>query len=163
MVRQVLTQSSGHRARSAASALVRLSIWALIVFHALLFARRIGDATISDPVIALRWLGAAVLVAAGHLHTRRGGSLVADRGALAFWLAAFLLHALALVPGAAPLVDTTTPVWAAALALALVAVSLVARNERTRCRPVRTGHQQPASGVWIAPYLSRPPPISFPA
>ena len=147
------------------SALLRLSVWALIAFHALIFARRLGDATITDPVIALRWMGSAFLLTVGWIHVRRGGSLVRGRGALAFWLAAFLLHALALAPGAAPVVDTTAPILG--LSLAATAILLVAVRLTVPARSwsaIVEGWTSPPSNLdRIARMWGRPPPLSLSA
>lgn len=144
--------------------LVRLAVWALIAFHALLLMRRIGDATLADPVIALRWLGAAVLLLAGWLHSRRGGSLIAGRGALAFWVAVLLLHAFALAPGAAPVVETPVPVWS--LGLLAAAVPLLVR----KLTPTASPRFHAAADPIVVPTLDRiarlwgrPPPISLSA
>lgn len=144
---------------------VRLAVWALVAFHALLFARRIGDATISDPVVALRWLGAAVLLITGWLHTRRGGSLVAGRGALAFWLAVFLLHAFALTPATLPVVEGPTPLWSLGL-LAGVMLLLIGGMTAASDPPCATRSEAQtllSTLDRIARLWARPPPISLSA
>lgn len=150
--------------RSAALLLVRLGVWALVLFHVLLLARRIGDASLSDPVVALRWLGALLLLASGILHRRSGGSLVAGRGALAFWVAVFLLHAFALAPGGAPVAASPTPAWTLGL---LVAVALLLGGAVvTRIVPADTRFESASldSGLdRLARCWGRPPPISLSA
>lgn len=144
---------------------VRLAVWALVGFHALLFARRIGDATISDPVIALRWLGAAVLLAAGWLHTRRGGSLVAGRGALAFWLAVLLLHAFALTPAAVPVVEAPTPLWSLGLLAGMMLLLIGGTTAATDSPCATRSEAQTLLSTLdrIARLWARPPPISLSA
>ncbi|MEO7793919.1 MAG: hypothetical protein ABIV06_04035, partial [Thermoanaerobaculia bacterium] len=69
-----------------------VAIGALVVFHAVLFAGRIADASLAHPEVLLRWIG-AILLAAGALALRRqGNSLVSGRSAVVFWLLVLLLH-----------------------------------------------------------------------
>lgn len=64
----------------------------LVVFHAVLLAGRLADASLAHPEVIARWIG-AVLLGVGALALRRqGGSLVSGRGALVFWLLVLLLH-----------------------------------------------------------------------
>ena len=67
---------------------------ALVVFHAVLFARRLRDLTILEPVVVLQWAGTVALLGFLWYLRRRGASLLKGRSALVFWLLVLLLHIL---------------------------------------------------------------------
>ena len=93
----------------------------LTVFHGQLLGQRIADLTLLEPLVALRW-GAAALMVLGLVQMQRAGiSVVWGRRALILWLLVLLLHA-----GSVPTVDVqlpamllTLPFWALALRLVL--------------------------------------------
>jgi len=68
-------------------------------FHGWLLARRLLDATIAEPEVLLRWLGACGLLAGAAWLRRAGVSVAQGRPALIFWLLVLLLHV-----GASPVV-----------------------------------------------------------
>ena len=65
----------------------------LIAFHAVLLWQRLVDATLLEPVPALRWLATLALSAVLWRWNRNGVSLLRGRAALVFWLLVLLLHA----------------------------------------------------------------------
>ncbi|MCZ7651501.1 MAG: hypothetical protein M5U13_10235 [Thermoanaerobaculia bacterium] len=79
--------------RAVVLALSALTTGGLVLLHLGLLWSRLEDLSLWRPEVALRWLGALLLVGAGALHHRRGHSLLRGRGALAFWILVLLLHA----------------------------------------------------------------------
>ncbi len=145
--------------------LVRLSALVLVGFHVLLLGRRIADLTIADPWVIVRWLATVALLFVGWRYVRKGGSLVAGRGALAFWIAVFLLHAFALQPAPVPLAESTVNVWSVGLLLVL---SWVVLNALQTSVEARRYHQTEDFFLLfhtdqLIHYSGRPPPISFSA
>ncbi len=138
----------------------------LALYHGQLLGQRIADLTLLEPLVALRW-GAAALLVFGLLHLQRAGvSLVWGRRALILWLLVLLLHA-----GSVPVVDVqllaepglllTLPFWAFALR-----VILGERREAAgapppaflpafRDRPARP----PREPGLLAPLSPRAPPV----
>jgi hypothetical protein len=84
--------------RSLVSSLGLAAVALLVVLHALILWDRAVQGRLSDPGVALRWLGAAALTIALLALRRRGVSLFWGRRALVFWLLVLLLHAGASVP-----------------------------------------------------------------
>jgi hypothetical protein len=60
---------------------------AIISFHVAVLFRRVGDGSIGQPAILVRWIG-AVTVLAGFLIFRRRG----PRASVVFWLVVLVLH-----------------------------------------------------------------------
>ena len=108
----------------------------LAVLHASLLWDRVVQGRLSDPVVAVRWLAAVVLMGALLALRRRGVSLLWGRRALVFWLLVLLLHAGAVVPQEAgsPLAPEQllfvlpAAVGPASLLLLLVATPLACRT-----------------------------------
>jgi hypothetical protein len=86
------------RVRALLSSLGLAVAATLVVLHASLLWDRVVQGRLSDPVVALRWLAAVVLMGALLALRRRGVSLLWGRRALVFWLLVLLLHAGAAVP-----------------------------------------------------------------
>jgi hypothetical protein len=85
--------------RSARLAAFPLAAVLLVGFHLNLLWERIAAATLFEPVTALRWGAALLLMAAALYASRRlGFSLWHGRGALVFWLMVLLLHSGAAIP-----------------------------------------------------------------
>lgn len=75
---------------AAFAALLAIS---LVPFHVWLLWERLSDLSIRQPGVALRWLAAAAIIAAGLRELRAGRPLLRGKRALALWTLAFLLHA----------------------------------------------------------------------
>jgi hypothetical protein len=86
------------RVRSLVSSLGLTAAALLVVLHASILWDRVVQGRLSDPGVALRWLGAAALTIALLALRQRGVSLFWGRRALVFWLLVLLLHAGASVP-----------------------------------------------------------------
>ena len=77
----------------------------LAVFHGWLLAQRVAEPASLEPVVAIRWLGAAALLG-GLLALRRlRVPLTGPRRAVALWACVLLLHE----PGAASVEGTELP------------------------------------------------------
>lgn len=100
----------------------------IAVAHLGLLWQRIGDATLLQPLVLARWLGALALVAALLVLKRYRGSVFAGRPAVALWSLVLLLHLLAGVPAAdAVEVDLLLPIGLIAASLWIVTVLLGSR------------------------------------
>ena len=129
----------------------------------MLLARRIADASIGDPAVLLRWLGAAATIAAAEAIRRRGGRPWRGRTGLAFALVVLLLHAGVPAPDILELSQLAVPAAAlATLAFAFALAVALFRELRFHPSPIRRGRRdprpRPASGFSL-PVASRPPPI----
>jgi hypothetical protein len=62
-------------------------------FHLWLFARQAWAGELAKPEALVKWLGAALLVAALFALSRQGASLFRGRRAVSIWLLVALLHA----------------------------------------------------------------------
>jgi len=140
----------------------------LLAFHGALFAERLHDATITDPVVALRWLGAGVLgLAAWRLH-RRGAPLLRGRSGLVLALLVTLLHVGAVPPatvgGTEELLVGAPFGVAAALLVTALATKIAARSgPRQTSTPLidRRSRVRPRDAAALRPALvPRPPPTS---
>ena len=82
------------------SSLLAASLLAgLVLFHGYLLWQRIASTTLLEPMVALRW-GAAALLLVGFAYLQRSGiSLIRGHRALVLWLLVLLLHA-GMVPAA---------------------------------------------------------------
>lgn len=80
-------------------ATVPLGVALLVGFHLNLLFERVAAATLFEPLTAMRWGSALLLLAAARYASRRlGFSLWHGRGALVFWLMVLLLHSGAAIP-----------------------------------------------------------------
>jgi hypothetical protein len=148
--------------RRAAKWALRLAGAALALQHLVLLARRIADASIGEPAVLVRWLGAAATVAAALAIRRRGGRLFEGRTGLAFALVVLLLHV-----GSLPVDAASGFVLPAGLALLLTSGFAAARissaspapamlpARQRRRRTLRPPVTSPGYGRLFA---SRPPP-----
>lgn len=80
------------------SCLAFAGIAVLVVLHAALLWDRVVQGRLSDPDVALRWLGGAALTLALLGLRRLGVPLLWGRQALVFWLLVLLLHVGVAVP-----------------------------------------------------------------
>ena len=142
---------------------------ALILFHAVLFARRVRDLTILEPMVALQWVGALVLLAVLGLLLWKRVSLMRGRAALAFWLLVLLLHVLPAAPTAivetqgSELLLALPTIWTATLGLALLLGALLGGFTVQAVSAGRRWPQAGPSALWSSGFCSRlyarPPPV----
>ncbi len=141
------------------------------LFHAWLLVQRLIDASIAEPEVLLRWLGACGLLAGAAWLRPRGLSLVHGRSALIFWLLVLLLHV-----GASPVVVSAVRAEELLLVLPLgfaVAGGALARAGRRLLRrlapaaasPLRARRAvvpPPRRSAGAAPdrFSPRPPPLA---
>lgn len=160
---------SGGLARRVAAWALRAAAAALVLQHLELLVRRFADATIAEPLVLLRWLGAVAVVAGGLALHRRGRAPWRGRSGLAFTLVVLLLHAGGGVPAAPNLADTLLVLPAGLLAVALAAAlvddrraatapaPLLATSRRRRPDPPRVS----TSAGFLRLFAPRPPPSSL--
>ena len=143
----------------------------LAVGHVLLLARRFAEGSIGEPIVLLRWLGAAGTLAAAEILRRRGIVPWRGRTGLAFLLVILLLHA-----GAAPTALASLPLALPAATISLFAVTALAARALTGLRgellaldlavAARPAFAEPPrrkrSRGFARPFASRPPPSSAP-
>ncbi len=127
----------------------------VVLVHVELLAERLLAGELTDPGIALRWAGSAVLLAGFLLLRRRMPSMRSRRAAVAFWTLVLVVHLAFLVPGGLELEHVAlAPLWAAlpkafagAALIAALAGLLVAglpapapaaRDRRVRSAPLLT-------------------------
>ncbi|HSM51470.1 MAG TPA: hypothetical protein VLA75_08720, partial [Thermoanaerobaculia bacterium] len=160
--------------RALGLGLAALATGGLVLLHLGLLWSRLEDLSLWRPEVALRWLGALLLVGAGALHHHRGHSLLRGRGALAFWVLVLLLHAGSTPATGRPLPLSEHPpemhrlLWALPLAFAAIAVSLAAALRRAPLlsRPVASARLCDRIAAAAAALASRaleaprPPPVS---
>lgn len=159
--------------RGLAKGLVAGSVVALVAFHAILFWDRIASFSLFEPLVAARWLAAAVLSAAMLRLYRSSGSLLKGRRALVFWALVLLLHAAAVLPADGIVVESAVLEAAllAALPLSLAPVALGVVGSvlghlgrvRAQSRPPFLSRFDVAArlalqGGGLGPRLPRPPP-----
>lgn len=152
------------RSRIGASPVVRWSLAALAAvvtwFHAEILVARLRDASITEPMVAVRWLlSVAALAVTGEL-ARRGGALLRGRAGVVLAIAVLVLHA-----GAAPMpagVDGRAELLAASpvglLALGLLAATAVGlATTGTIAPPERRYRLEPETLRTASPLLRHPP------
>ena len=152
-------------------AILRWSVGALAAvvaaFHAELLLGRIRDASIAEPLVALRWLVALAVVATAGALRRRGLGLLGSRAGAVLAVAVLVLHGgvvppAALVDGAEELL-VALPVGLAALAFAALAAparergGLLASTARRLRRPPDPPRRRRV-GALPSRFASRPPP-----
>ncbi len=81
------------RLRSLVSGLGLVAAASLVLLHVSILWARITQGRLGEPVIALRWGAALVLLVALLALRRRGVPILWGRRALVFWLLVLLLHA----------------------------------------------------------------------
>jgi hypothetical protein len=134
---------SGGVARAAwrmFSALLGLATLALVAFHVWLFWGQWQVGLLTDPLVALRWGGSALLVAALIALHRRGVPLFRGRQALVVWTLAAVVHVgadSAAVPPSPEFSSTgLTFVVPSVAGIALIAgCALLAHTRRRRLAP----------------------------
>ncbi len=72
----------------------------LVAFHGLLLWQRLADGSLLQPVVAMRWGGAFLLVA-GFVALWRNGASLTGRRARTLWVLVLALHAVPALPGGA--------------------------------------------------------------
>ena len=139
-----------------------LAVGWLVLFHAALFYQRVAEASILQPGILLRWIGAAAMLVGifGFRRVVRQPSM-RRRAALTFWIAALFLHVA--IPADQSLLDLGDEVVALAqpsFAFALAAVSLlgVAATILIATRRVHVLSFTPARRRISGPTSPRSPP-----
>ena len=165
---------AGAVGRSVVAALAVLAGGGLVLLHLGILWSRLEDLSLWRPEVALRWLGALLLLGAGALHRHRGHSLLRGRGALALWILVLLLHAGSSPETLRPLPLSEHPpeaarlLWALPLALAAVALSLAAAlggapRPATPVAAARLRDRIAAAAAALAPRAveaPRPPPAA---
>ena len=86
--------ASSPRKRNLLFAQVRTAAFAVLAgFHGLLFWQRCADATILDPAVLAKYIGALILLAAAAVFHRIAPAHLRGRKAgIVFWLLVLLLH-----------------------------------------------------------------------
>jgi hypothetical protein len=147
---------------------------ALAVFHASLLWSRLVDGQLFDPLVAVRWIGAAGLTAGLVALRRRGVSLVSGRRALVVWLLVVLLHwdatpAVAVADGSQPSASELIFVLPSTAAAALVGLGLlIATLAASRVRPaiaclctMEPSDAGRTAAGWRPAAAARAPPFRF--
>lgn len=155
------------RAGRALRVVLPLAVAVLAAFHALLLWRRVADLSLLEPAVALRWAGAALLLAALPLARRLGIPLLRGRRAVVFWVVVVLLHVqllpapLATADGE-PLLTLLPAVASVAAALALLGALAACAGRPAIPRPGRRRSWRavaPPRPAALSPrQYSRPPP-----
>lgn len=93
--------------RKSRVARVALGVVAAVLglFHLRLLWSRLSDATMFEPVVAVKWFAAALLLASLWWMRARGHQLFGGRRAAILWLVAILLHVQLPAPLASPVAD----------------------------------------------------------
>jgi hypothetical protein len=144
----------GPLCRRVLGAGLRLLGLLLVAFHGWLLARRLLDATVAEPAVLLRWLGAVALLGGALLARRRGLSLLSGRSGLVFWLLVLVLHV-----GASPVVVHGVRPQELLLVLPvglLAGLGAAARSGRVPPLRFRAPRQRPARLGWLE--LASPSP-----
>jgi hypothetical protein len=152
----------------AVSALLVLSALSLVIFHLWLFWHRWEAGGFSDPLVAARWIGSALLVA-GLALARRRRLLPEGRQALVVWMLIALVHVGANHPeiNSSPLASPgllfVAPGAAGAALLAAAALVRAARRRRVLVSALRVATPRtPREGRPRAPFLTNPRPLRAP-
>lgn len=127
--------------RLGSLALALASLW-LIGFHVAIFWNRLADATIAQPEVLARWIGAALLIGA-VLAFRRYGKLRGRHATVVFWLLVAILHVN--VPAEEQIV-TLVQAGIVALPAAFLAFALLAL----------TFSVSRTSGLFVVPFFLTP-------
>jgi hypothetical protein len=168
---------SRSRVARSARAILRVSILAaglaLAIFHASLFWDRLVGGDLLDPMVALRWTGAGLLLAALVTLRRYGAPLIHGRKAFCLWLLIALLHASSAsvptpTPATASGVETglifVLPSTTVLIGLGLLHATIVRRRLTPApfvvCR-VEPGATAGVSPGWRPSGASRAPPFAF--
>ncbi len=148
----------------------------LVVFHGWLLFARLASGNALDPIAALRWGGAGLVLLSLFSLRRLGISLVGSRHAAIVWLLAALLHVGASAPlpvgigpfGTTPGLLVALPGVSASVLTLVTALSLARRRPRATetCRvpvtalwPVGRPRAIPTFDGFALCVAPRPPPL----
>jgi hypothetical protein len=123
----------------------------LVVFHGWLLFARLTSGNPLDPIAALRWGGAGLVLVSLFSLRRLGISLVRSRHAAIVWLLAALLHAgvAVPVPGATGPLRTPPGLLVALPAVSATVLTLVTALSLARRRPRAVGARRiPLTALW---------------
>jgi hypothetical protein len=147
---------------------------ALVLFHVWLFWDQWQIGRLSDPLLAAKWAGSALLVVAFAICRRQRVALLRGRRGVVIWTLAAVLHVGADHPGLAVTPETASAVLSVlpgVAGAALLAASLLllfgARRTRTDVRAraprrrVTTTHPFRRSPLLVSPRGLRAPPLRF--
>ncbi len=140
----------------------------LALFHSQLLWQRIASFTLFEPLIAVRW-GTAVLLLAGFVRLQRAGvSVIWGHKALILWLLVLLCHAgmVAPVEGYQPLAVPglllAISLWGFALRAILGELDRLAGGGGplfARIPPASRPPGLPRDSLFLEPLSPRPPPV----
>lgn len=117
----------------------------LVALHAELLWQRITSQTLLEPLVVLKWAGAAALVAALLRLRSAGVSVWRGRRAVVLWMLVLLLHAGTAVPAAGELAaDLASPAEAGLLFVLPLCVSVATVFELGRRLLARRAVARPA-------------------
>lgn len=145
---------------------------ALVLFHVWLFWDQWQIGRLSDPLLAAKWAGSAMLVLAFAACRRHSVALLRGRRGLVIWTLAAVLHVGADHPGIAVPAETASAVLfvlpgMAGAALLTAGLLFGARRTRSavctrvsRSRVTRA-HPVPRSPLLVSPRGLRAPPLRF--
>ena len=145
---------------------------ALVLFHAWLFWDQWQIGRLSDPLLATKWAGSALLLVAFAICRRQRVALLRGRRGVVIWTLAAVLHVGADHPGIAVTPETASAVLfvlpgIAGAALLTAGLLWGARRTRTAMRAraprirVTTAHPFPRSPLLVSPRGLRAPPLRF--
>ena len=139
----------------------------LVAFHVWLLGLRFVEGRLGEPIVALRWLAALLLVAGLASLRRAGVPLVWGRKAFAFWVLVVVLHwtATPVAERGVPVEELLLKLPGTILTLAAFALLVVAGGRAVRPRR-RTAQEGRVGALWLGPVsddflpalAARPPP-----
>jgi hypothetical protein len=145
---------------------------ALVLFHVWLFWDQWQIGRLSDPLVAAKWAGSALMVVAFAACRRYRVALLRGRRGLVIWTLAAVLHVGADHPGIAVPPETASAVLfvmpvVAGAALLTARLLLGARRARAAFRArasrsrITTARPFPRSPLLVSPRGLRAPPLRF--
>jgi hypothetical protein len=152
---------------------IAIGAWAgLALFHVWLFWGQWQDGRLSDPIIAAKWTGSALLLGALAMLHRSGRALLFGRQALVVWTLVALVHVGAgqhashSSPASTPGILFVIPTLGAALTagMALWAAARRTRSRRHHVRPLVPANRRPLLFTPLVPASAhglRAPPIAI--
>ncbi len=164
--------SSGSGGSSSKGRLGKLVGTALVValtlFHSQLLWQRIATLTLFEPLVALRWSAAALLLAGFVVLQRSGVSVIWGHKALILWLLVLLCHAGTMSPvGQQPLAEPglllSLSLWGFALRAILGELDRLAGGgspHLVRILPASRPPGLPTDPRVLDPLSPRPPPTA---
>ncbi len=159
--------STRARLREIASALSLGAVSLLVAFHVWLLALRLVEGRLGEPIVALRWLAALLLITTLASLRRAGVPLVWGRKAFAFWVLVVVLH-WTVTPAAergVPVEELLLTLPGTVVTLAAFALLAVAGGRSVRPH-ARTAREERVGVLWLGPVANgflptlaaRPPP-----